>query len=31
MMIPAVTYSILMFMTGFVFKWILEKEDSLVQ
>ncbi len=27
MMIPAVTYSILMFVTGFVFKWILERED----
>ncbi len=24
-MIPAVTYSLLMFMTGFVFHWILKK------
>ncbi len=30
MMIPAVTYSLLMFMTGFVFYWILKKNSAYV-
>ncbi len=29
MMTPAVTYSLLMFITGFMFKWILERGDKL--